>query len=603
MAQIPTLERIQQTKVMPQNDRINMKVQDQGAQILQRTEQISGIVDKGLQMYDMYEKDKIEQISNAAEQEYTKWNNEQLSKLKSIQGDPTKAYAEYDKAVAQKKADMIAARPDYGENVMKNVSGRLDKVISHQSVAADHQRGQQQEIYSNNLYESTVKMHKDGLAVNAGYIAKDDPTSFTMFDQKVGDVKTTIAKRGLKVGTATQLPDDYEGKPDHVYVDDDGKVVKVSMSPLAKSRFTKEISEGVNSSLDVLISTGRVEEARELQKRYGGVLNPKQAAKIESKFENASRKTESYQFLNSIKGLDEENQFDKIENIKDPQLKSEVLKIKDADDRRISNMRTRKEKMNYDTLGDHVLKKMMSDQPYNGIAELEADPVFGQTYENMSVKQKIAVREMVEAPKNDNPKSLAKVQELFLSDDDGVPDVFKMSPTDFALATSGLSSSTKKKYDNLYMSMVGQTEGEKRSMYKSAGSILKNQMIADGHIELNAYGKLDEDNQKILTNANNKLINYMSTHPNLRDDAKIIEFVKQNSAQLIKDRAFNPNVEKSTKRKVASGEGGGDVKITKQQLVDFQREFRADKTQGGYFPPLTDPKFEAFVKRKMQRSI
>lgn len=598
MAQIPRLERFQQSNTLPQNNRINLQAKDQGSNILQQTNAIADLGDKGAQMYQMYENDKIEQISNVAETEYTKWNQAQLERLKNHQGDPTDAYAEYEKSVSQKKADMIAARPDYGENVMTAVTGRLDKVISHQSIAADHQRGQQQEIYANNVFESTVKLKRDGMAVNAGYIKKDDPTSFTMFDQNVSDIKTAIAKRGFKQGTAQQLPDDAENA-DHVFTDDNGKVVKVALTPIAKARVAKDLSEGVKSSLDVLISTGRIDEARTLQKRYGGVLTAVQAAKLEAKFQTASRKNEAYNVLGSLKGLDDDSAIEKIDDIKDPALKSEVLKIKDADDRRISNMRTRREKVNYDKLGDYVLQKMNSDQPFNGIAELEADPLYQETYDNMSVKQKKAVHEMVEAPKESNSKSLVKVQGLFMSDDDGVPDINDMSPQDFAQEIAGLSKSDRAKYTSLYMSLKTETDGERRAKYKSAGSILKNQMILDGHISLNAYGKLDEDNQKVLTAANNKLMKFLSTNPNLKDDSKIAEFVKTNSAQLVKDKAFNPLVPKSSGRKTATDDG--NVKVTKQQLVDLQREFRMDKKNGGYFPPLTDPKFEAFIKSKMKK--
>lgn len=595
MAQIPRLERFQPSKTLPQNDRINLKVQDQGSNILQTTNAVSDLGEKGAQMYQMYENDKIEQISNVAEQEYTNWNREQLQKLKNYQGDPTDAYAEYEKAVTQKKTDMISARPDYGENVMTSVTGRLDKVISQQSVQADFQRGQQQEIYANNVFESTMKLKRDGLAVNAGFINRDDPTSFTMYDQNVADMKTAISKRGVKQGIVSVLPDDAE-KADHVFTDDNGKVVKVSMSPIAKSRLAKDLSEGVKSSLDVLISTGRIEEARQLQKRYGGVLTPVQTAKLESKFQNASRKSEAYNVLGTLKGAEEEIQLEKIESIKDPALRSEVLKIKDADERRIANLRTRKEKANYDKLGDYVLQKMNSDQPFFGVSDLENDPIYKETYDNLSLKQKKAVHEMVEAPKESNEKSLLKVQDLFVDDADG-PDISEMSPQDFAERLSGLNKSDRARYTGMFMSMRTQSEGERRAMYKSAGSILKDQLLADGHISLNAYGKLDEDNQKTLINARNKLIGFMSNQPSLRDDKKIIDFVKLNSAQLIKEKAFNPRMPKSNSRKTA----GDDVRISNQQFLDFQREFRSDKKNGGYFPSRTDPKFEAFVRRKLNK--
>lgn len=599
MAQIPQLERLSPVKTLPQNDRINMQVKDQGSQILNQTNTIADLGDKGAQMYQMYENDKIEQISNAAEMEYTKWNNDQLTKLKQIEGDPTAAYAEYDKAVTQKKADMIAARPDYGENVMTHVSGRLDKVIGHQSIASDHQRGQQQEIYANNLFESTVKTKRDGLAVNAGYIQKGDPTSFSVFDQNVADIKATIAKNGIKKGTVTVLPDDADSKD--YYIDDTGKMVKVDMSPIAKSRFAKDLAEGVKGSLDVLISTGRIEEARELQTRYGGVLTPAQTMKIEAKYKSVGRKQEAYNVLDSIKGLDEGSQVERIEAIKDPELRSEALKIKDADDRRITNMRTRKEKVNYDTLGGHILEKMSSGQPYNGIADLEADPVYQQTIDNLSVKQKKAVHEMVDSPKDSDMKAVLKVQNLFLHDEDG-QDIATMSDQDFAESLTGLSKSDRTYYSRKFFTERSQTDGERRAMNKSAGKILRDQLISSEIIVPRRDGKLGTDDQQTLMNAQTNLIDYLSKTPNLKDDAKIAEFVKQNSADIIKGKLKNPNITKTIPKSDTSRQPGNDdtINITQRQLVDFQRSYK-NATKGTAFPKPSDPAFEAYVRKQMKK--
>lgn len=591
MAQIPQLQRITPTNTMPQNDRINIQAKDQGAQILQQTNTIAELGDKGAQMYKMYQDDKIEQISNVAEQEYKAWHDKKLSDLKNYQGDPTEAYAKYDEEVAQKKSEMLDKRSKFGEDVSTALTSRLDKVAKTQAIAADYQRGQQQEVYANNVFESTVKTRRDGLAVNAGYIQKGDPTSFMMFDQNVGEIKSAIAKFGVKKGTVKILPDDAEGSD--YYIDDNGKKVNIEMSPIAKSRFAKDLSEGVKGSLDVLISTGRIDEARELQKRYGGVLTPIQAAKLEGKFQSASRKNEAYNVLGNLKGLDDSEAIDKIESIKDPVLKSEVLKLKDNDDRHLTNMRTRKEKVNYDALGEHVMEIMKSDKPYLSKADLEADPKYQQMYDNLNLKQKKAIDELVEAPKNTDPKALVRVQNLFMDDEDG-QDIANMTPQEFAEATAGLSKQDKTKYSNLYMTLKTQTEGEKRAMYKSAGSILRDQLIADGHISLNPYGKLDEDNQKILTNARTKLITFISNQPSLRDDKKIIDFVKQNSAALVKEKAFNPVMPAGVKK--SSRDVAGDVKITKQQLLGFQREWKA---KNGKFANPSDPAFEAFVKSKL----
>lgn len=592
MAQIPQLERFRPSQTMPQNDRINIQAKDQGSQILQNTNAIAQLGETGAQMYQMYQNDKIEQISNVAEQEYVKWHDEQLTKLKSYQGDPTEAYAKFDEAVSQKKKDMLSSRAEFGEDVTSALNGRLDKVMSQRSIHADHQRGQQQEIYDNNVFESTVKLKRDGLAVNAGYIQKGDPTSFTMFDQNVADIKTTIAKRGIKQGTVTVLPENHDGPVSHVFQDDNGKTVKVSMSPMAKARMAKDLAEGVKGSLDVLISTGRVEEARELQKRYGGVLSPAQTAKLEAKYKTAGRKEEAFKIIGSLRGADEDVQIDKIENIQDPELRSEVLKIKDADTRRLENLRTRKEKANYDTLGSYVLEKMNSDQPFFGMADLENDPKFQATWDNMSFTQKKAIEQMVEAPKNSDPKVQAKLQQLMTGEID--VDFETMTSTDFTHEfLTGLSNKDKTAAFKWFQKQKNPSAAQERMGLKQTNRFLKDRLLKEGY---------EVDDEEVL-DAQQKLTEYFASRTTVPNEKEQVDIAKKFAASAIDNKVFNPYTAKKKAPSQASAtpntinKNPEEIlkKFTATEIVNFKGEF---ERKYKFTPKKADPRFLDFIANK-----
>ena len=601
MAQIPQLERFKPTQSMPQNDRINIQAQDQGSEILSNTNKIAALGEKAVQMYDMYQADKLDQIATAAEQDFTDWNKQELQKLKSIKGDPTKAWADYDEAVKKKKDEMIASRSDFGEDAVSSVTSRLDKTINQQYVHADMQRGQQQEVYANNLFEANMKMKRDSLAENAGFIQKGDPTSFTMYDQNVADMKTIVAKRGIKQGTVTILPDDAE-RADHVFTDDNGKVVKVNYSPIAKQRMAKDLSDGVKSSLDVLISTGRVEEARELQNRYGGVLTAQQRAKIEKSFENAGVKHESHAALDKIRNLPQDKQEAALEKLS-PEVRAKTLELYDAETRRMKNIKERKEKANYELLGDYILKQQSSGNPYLSFSDLENDPnsPFAGTWDNMSVKNKQAIKEMIESPKKTDPEAEMRVQRLFLYDEDG-QDIAEMSDQDFMQALVGLNEADRKFYTKKFFAERTQSNSERRAMNASAGKILKQQLITDGIIKVKRDGKLSRNDQELLAEAQRNLIEYIGTQPGMKDDVKIQYFVKQNVSNIIKGKLKSPNITKTVNAGSTRQPGSNDtINLTQRQLVDLQRQYKT-KTKSTVYPKQDDPNFIAYVRQQMKRN-
>jgi len=587
---VPRINPIQPTDTQPKNDRINLQVRDQGSQILQQTGAVAAIGGKIGDIYQAAENEKIDQLSTEAEAEYNNWNKQQLAKIKTYEGDPTDAYVEYEKAAAEKRQAIVDSRPDLNDRVKRHFTSRLDNTVKKSNVEADYQRGMQQEVYANNVFESGVKLKKDSLSTMAGYIQKGDPDSYAMFDDNLSEMKTMIAKRGLAKGTVQQLPDDAE-KYSHSYRDDDGKLIKVNMSDAAKVRVAKETSEGVRASLEAMIAGGDIETAKEMRDRYKTYLDPKSAAAIDKKFETAGRKDEAYSVIGSIRGKSPEEQMRVIDSIKDPELRSEALKIKDADDRRVENMKERKQKANYETLGNNVIAKMNSSEPFFGIADLENDPVYKNTYDNMSPKQKLAIKEMIEAPKESNPKSLIAVQELFFGADSNIE---TMTPAEFAEKTVGLSKADKTAWTNKFNSLRTQSEGEKRAMYKQAGTMLRDQLLLDKYVKRDKFGKISGNDEIKMIKAQQALNEHLGTQTGVFRPEQLQKFVKQFSAAEIKGQIFNPpprtpmkNDSRSTASDVILPEG--------DKLLDLKRQYRQEFKK---FPVPGDAHWLNYAKRK-----
>lgn len=594
MVQVPKLQRLEQSST-PSMGRIDIQAQNNASSILGTTSAVKGLAQEGAELYQDIEDNKIKTLSQEVEQEYSRWNTQELAKLKSYQGDPTDAYVQYDKDSKERYDSIIAARPDLNERVKSHVTGHLNKVRDNESYQALKQRGAQQETYENNLFESSVSLKRNNLALNAGHIQKDNPGSYLPFEENINDLKTLISQRAVKQGTA-KIVDKDATEFTHMYRDGDGNIVKVKMDNIAKQRTAKELSKGVSDSITGMINSGYTEEAKQAFERYKGYIDPKTKGVVEKKFKTTDIKDAAYKLVNGIESKPESEQLAAIEKISDAETKSEVLKIIDTNSSRRKRLKANLVNENYETLAKSVMNRMNSDNPFNGLAELEGDPIYKQTWDNLDAKTRKSITEMVKSPEKTNPKSEANIQSLiFGQTDTRLEDV---SPEQFQNYLSGLNSADRSKYTNIYNRLNMQSAGEERSTFKRAREILTNQFIVDEHISKNKYGRFEEDDEKILINAQNKLIDYLDTRGNL-SDKELKDFVTEFSAAEIKGKVFNP-----TPRPVFNRAGiqnrstnTSNVELSPADMIKMKNQF---KEVNGYFPTTKDEKFKNFVNTNLK---
>lgn len=581
---IPRLNRAEPSSGLPKNDRINMNVQSQGQQIMQTTNAIAGVAEAGMDIYQKAENQKIETLGNLAEQEFTAWNNEQLAKLKNIQGDPTDAYKAYDDSVKKKREEMLSARPDLNERVKNYYQTKIDRTIASQNVVALKQRGAQQETFDNNVFENTIKLKKESMTAVAG-----DPE---LFDMNIRDIKDAIVKRGLKQGTVKILDEKAEIPKDggtlryHTYQDADGKVVRAELSDLAVQRFVKERAEGIKSSIEVLTASGRVAEAKEMREKYGDALDSLSKTKVDTKLTKVGRKEEAAEFLAENDGLDAEEFEKAVDDLStDPLLQAEVLKLKAGKEKSLDQLRTLSEKRNYDYLMKDLMERQKSERPFASIAELENDKKFALVFDRLNAKQQKAVIEMVESPKESDPKAIARMQENFFTGK-----IYDMDPADFQAELVGMDKAEKAKWNTRYFNAKSDTAGEKRATYGIANKLLTDGLVEAGFIERDDRNKITGEDADILYRARANMIEVMD-HLGPQSPEQLQQLVKKFTAKEIKDKAFkSPQVSVDAVKKKKTG----PKTLTEQQLRDMKVKFRNKYSR---FPRPDDQKlFDAFVQ-------
>ena len=596
---VPRLQRLQPSSSLPNNARVDIQATNQASSILNRTESIGKLASEGVDLYYDVEDNKIQQLSQDAELKFTQWNNDQLASLKKYEGDPTDAYVEYEKQAADKYDAILNERPDLNERMRRGVDANLSKAASNQRMAAMKQRGAQIETYENNLFESSVKLKKDNLGVTSGYIQKDDPGSFLPFDENINDIKTTIVKRGITNGTAKILPDDAKSW-NHIYKNEDGKMVKVELSDMAKQRVAKELTEGVGASINSMIAAGYTDEAKAALTRYDAYLDPKTKASLNNKFKTNEVKTQAYSEVGKIESLPEGQRLSAIDKIEDPEKRSEVLKIINTNEARRKQLTDRRENANYETLASKVLKKMNSDNPYYGQADLENDPAYKAIFDRLDVKGQKAILEMVNAPKETNAKSENTVQSLFRGKIPG-KDVAEMKPEEFNTYLAGLNKADRNKYENMYNRMGTQTGAQERASFKRASDMLKNQLLVDEHISRDKYGKISGDDEITYLNATNKLIDHLDKQGPM-GEKELKDFVKNFSAAEIKGKVFNPQVKSvfnpapKNPAVVAPPASPNDIALSGKGLVHYKNLYK--KATKADFPTTSDPKFKNWLSKQ-----
>jgi len=509
--QIPRLQRITPSPAQPTNTRIQGQATSQAPLIQTQTQAATSLVNQGADLFQQFEDDKISQLSNEAEQEYSEWNVQKLQELKTFKGDPTDAYAQYEIDAQEKFDGILNNRADASERVKRHLRGNLAKVQDSQRIRTLKQRGMQIETYKNNLFNSTVKLKKNNLSVNAGYIRKDDPSSFSPFDTNLNEIRTLIAKRSLENGSATKLDPDAKSWT-HLYTDEDGTVTKVNLNDNAKLMMAKEMSEGVSTSIKNLINAGQLDNAKLMQERYKGYLNGKQVVKIKEKSERTQRSDTAYAKLDSYRGMTDADINKKINEEPDGRLRDKMRDIQAG--RTIHRERQRKIKFdrNYNTMFDELTKLEKAGQPILTKEDLVNNPVFKGLEDEMSPNDKKSLfKQVSKPPATSKPKDIVNVQNTIF---DGENTFQNMSAGEVSKLTASLRQVDRDRYRRMWEEM--QT-GESKSFIANvnfANKLAQDTLSNEGDLDYD-WGKLDDDSKEIMSKVRTMITTEFSENPNI----------------------------------------------------------------------------------------
>lgn len=601
MVTVPRLQRISPSTSGVRSPRIGGQAPDLSSSILQRGEALASLGKRAIEVNRAYEDNKIDNLSSEAGQKYAEWNAQKLGQLKAHQGDPTDAYAQYDIEEKEFLEGLLADKPDLNDRVSRGLTNNLTKLQNKNRVKVLKQRGYQKEVYEHNLFNADVKLTKNELAISASYIEKGDRTSNLKFDQGLDDIKTLVAKNGVRTGTVTELEADSKEKGDHRYEDADGNLIKVKYSPMAANQVYKEMNEGVVNSVDVLIASGKTAEARNLMEGYSKFIDSKSKAKFEKRLKVNEDESKARDFLGSIRGKTEEEQTTLIDGIKDSEVRSEALKIKHLDSTRLKALRKRSEDKNFERVHSVVEKLRESGQLYTE-KSITDHPEIKMILQKASLnpKQMRTLTEEFKSPKVSDAKAEQRITDILLGDHPTLK-VGSMTSAQIAEASVGLSAGEKSKFRTKVLAR--QTEGgtvERTSqIYNRASKLLTESLYAKELIKNNKFGKLEGEDFLINKKARLELIEYLDNQdlgakPSMAEINKHIEgFIVQKKKEKLFGGGswfdFSSDAP-PPKAKVSKDPLEG---LSQTEIFRFQRDY---KKANGNIPKVNDTAFLNYVR-------
>lgn len=471
---LPQLQKIQSAPDASVG-RVNVKAQDNSSLILNQTKAVTNVINQVDETYYRIEDKKINSASQESNIEGKGWNDNKLNELSKIEGDPTEAYAKYDQEAYEKKQEILKKYENASDRVKAHVAANLDKTFSGLSAQTNRQRGAQQETYENNMYETGVALSVDNIASNlAGTIRPNNPDSFIEMENGLGDLTSVIAKRAIEKGNAEVVK---EGEAyTHSYKDPEGNIVRVKMDNLAKSRVAKERSKAVSMSIDSLIGAGQTQSAKDTFARYKNYMTASEQTKINKKLHREDVSATAYSKMAEMRGLDSDQQMQKINSVKDEEVRSKLLAIKDKNDGAVARIRKREVQASYNLISNVAAQGMESG--YYSMADLEESDEYKSNWEKLDAKTRQAIKEQIKAPKKSSSASLHKVQDLFF-DRKKLDAASDMSLEDFRVNyLNGLEESDKKKYYKEFEEMKNPSNSQRRASFNLAGDRLKQHLMS-----------------------------------------------------------------------------------------------------------------------------
>lgn len=518
--QIPRIERVQ---AQPTQNvaKSNVSVPDinRGANL--QMQAVGKIVEDQADYFLKQEKAAIDTAAKAASNEYSIYLNSELNNAKLQQGDPTAAYASFNENMNLKYEEILNKNPNLSEAGKQAVRSSLNDVMTNYSMKANTAYSGQYFDYDKKVTNDAVKMTAQDFSNAASYIDPKDEKSFQAIDALINRIGNLYKAHGEKFGAVTR--------------DENGNQISTDGINLQIAQAT---SEGLSSAINNLNASNRPDLAEALYAKYYKYIEINKQDNLTKSISKTKDNIEVYDAVDATRAMSPEA-IDSYLNKKfkdNSELKSkayDLIVARKKDQEAIKDLSSEK---NYDIVAKMVMDKMNSYLPYKNLTEMQLDPsLAGFLPKITNPRQLKALNSLVSAPKESSSESLIKFNQAFM---DG--ELRGMSPTKFLEYKAGMSKADQKVAEREWRKFnAPETTAQEAVSLSRMAKNLQAQLIENGYIQRNSYGKIIGENEKKYIEAFNEFKDALVDLPPNMTNTERDKFVREFAAKKIKEKAFN----------------------------------------------------------------
>lgn len=196
--------------------------------------------------------------------QYEVWHKEEVSKIGLIQGDATKAYADFDKASAEKRKELFTGYEGMTGEFQQLLNKKLVGSVRTLQGLRDIQQSTQASKYQDQVVKDTSKINQDNMMSYGMYVRMDEPKTFTELEKFAENIIAVHMSDAKRLGT--------------IKLDENGKIA--SMDNDVNVKISEDIGNALVPLIKSLNAAGKVAEGKKLMHDYDTYFNAKDRASL-----------------------------------------------------------------------------------------------------------------------------------------------------------------------------------------------------------------------------------------------------------------------------------------------------------------------------------
>lgn len=529
--QVPSIQRT--GPVAPTSvGRIETSAPNINAAVAPQTEAIGNAISTGAKIVDAMEEQAASVESTAASNEYNAWYRTKAASLKQLEGEPTKAYQDFDRE-AQEYEKTILAKYEGASALTKSAVSKA--ILIKKSALYDDRmvnEATQAHTYESKVRSVAIETEKNGI-LDAGKLF--DPALPNAYARLDGHL-TEIDKQFLEGGKARGMVAFNEEKG--VY----------DIDPILRNEMKKAKSEGLSNLIKSLSAGGDLAKAQAVREKYADQIIGIDKAKIAQTNKASQANFEAASIAEDLFGLSgDELEAALDQKTEDPVVKEKARNKIVARERQTDYRKGQRSKQVYESLMDTILDKRDKGLPISW-DEIESSQEYIQQSGNMTSKHREALRQTVELPKTSDPKKLEAAMDTLT---DPETDLKNMSASQFQEVVEGVSGKDRGFLTRLWTDARTETSVEKRILVNSNLRNVPKAMLAAGLVKHNKWGKFSDKDQNKIYEYQQELDRLMVTMPPNTPRDKVQDELNRFIATKAKGEVFK--WEQPTKKKIEGG--------------------------------------------------